>query len=181
MFSFGTRSRVACWKILCLSLFSLSLFPAHPSAAADPTDLIQSVIRQQMKAFNEDDYATARTFASEGLRQRFSKERFEKMVKSGYPQIAKSHLVSFGEILFSDDTQAAVATVHVTGKDRVTVIARYLMVLEGNAWKINGVMILEEIQPIRLSREVKFPLCPADSSICRSTRTIQTTSTTSSG
>lgn len=128
----------------------LILLTALSVAAAEPADLIQAVIRQQMKAFNEEDYATARTFASEGLRQRFSKERFEKMVKSGYPQIAKSHLVSFGEILFSDDNQAAVATVHVTGKDRITVIARYLMVLEGDAWKINGVMILEEIQPIGL-------------------------------
>lgn len=159
----------------------LLLFTTVPGTVTDPADLIQSVIQQQMNAFSHDDYATARTFASEGLRQRFSKERFEKMVKSGYPQIAKSHLVSFGEILFSDDNQAAVATVHVTGKDRVTVIARYLMVLEGDAWKINGVMILEEIQPIRLSREVKFSLCQADSSTCRSTRTIQTTSTTSSG
>ncbi|MDC4205109.1 MAG: DUF4864 domain-containing protein [Candidatus Manganitrophus sp.] len=141
-------------------LYSI-LFPAHTVAAPHPTDLIQSVIRQQMNAFNKDDYATARTFASAGLRQRFSKERFEMMVKSGYPQIAKSHLVSFEEILFSDDNQAAVATVHITGKDRVTVIARYLMVLEGDAWKINGVMILEEIQPIRLSREVKFPLPPS--------------------
>ncbi|MDC4224638.1 MAG: DUF4864 domain-containing protein [Candidatus Manganitrophus sp.] len=110
-------------------LYSI-LFPAHTVAAPHPTDLIQSVIRQQMNAFNKDDYATARTFASAGLRQRFSKERFEMMVKSGYPQIAKSHLVSFEEILFSDDNQAAVATVHITGKDRVTVIARYLMVLE---------------------------------------------------
>lgn len=123
--------------VLCLILLA-----AQSIAATDPADLIQSVVQRQMNAFNEDDYATARTFAAAGLRQRFSKERFEKMVKSGYPQIAKSHLVSFGEILFSDDNQAAVATVHVTGKDRVTVIARYLMVLEGDAWKINGVMIL---------------------------------------
>lgn len=129
----------------------LILIPARTDAAADPSDLVQSVIQQQMIAFNKDDYATAHTFASEGIRQRFSKERFERMVKSGYPQIAKSHLVSFGEILFSDDKQAAVVTVHVTGKDRVTVIARYLMVLEGDGWKINGVMILEEFQPIRFS------------------------------
>lgn len=131
-----------------LMVLCLVLFPMQSAAAADPANLIQSVIQQQMKTFNENDYVTAQSFASEGLRRRFSKERFEKMVKSGYPQIAKSHLVSFGEILFSDDRQSAVAAVHVTGKDRVTVIARYLMVLEEDAWKINGVMILEEIQPI---------------------------------
>ena len=124
------------------------IFSARPVAAADPADLIQSVIRQQMNAFNADDYPTARTFASESIRQRFSRERFEKMVKAGYPQIAKSHLVSFGEILFSEDKHAAAATVHVTGKDHVTVIARYLMVLEEAGWKIGGATIVEEFQPI---------------------------------
>lgn len=139
-------------------LFCFVLFPMQSATATDPIDLIQSVIQQQLKAFNADDYATAQTFASEGIRQRFSEERFEKMVRSGYPQIAKSHLISFGEILFSDDRQAAVATAHVTGKDRVTVIARYLMVLEGDGWKINGVMILEEFQPIRLSLREASPI-----------------------
>jgi hypothetical protein len=134
------------FMVICLTLFA-----AIPTSTLDSVDLIQSVIQQQMIAFNKDDYSTAHTFASEEIRQRFSKERFERMVKSGYPRIAKSHLVSFGEILFSADQQAAVATVHVTGKDRVTVIARYLMLLEGDAWKINGVMILEEFQPIRFS------------------------------
>lgn len=117
-------------------------------AASDPATLIQSVIRRQMLAFNQDDYPTAYTFASESIRRRFSKERFETMVKSGYPQIAKSHLVSFGEITLSGDKQAAVATVHVTGKDHVTVIARYQLLLEENGWKIGGVTIVEEFQPI---------------------------------
>jgi hypothetical protein len=129
-------------------LFCLILFAGRPVAAAVPSDLIQSVIQRQMKAFNENDYPTAYTFASESIRRRFSKERFETMVRSGYPQIAKSHLVSFGEIALSGDQQAALATVHVTGKDRVTVVAQYQMVLEGKEWKIGGVAILEEFQPI---------------------------------
>lgn len=132
-----------------LMVLCLILFHACPVvAAAEPADLIQSVVQRQMKAFNENDYPTAYTFASESIRRRFSKERFENMVKSGYPQIAKSHLVSFGEITLSGDKQAAVAIVHVTGKDRVTVIARYEMVLEEAGWKIGGVMILEESRPI---------------------------------
>lgn len=131
-----------------LVLFCLALFPAQSVTAADPADLIQTVIRQQMIAFNQDDYPAAYTFASESIRRRFSKERFETMVKSGYPQIAKSHLVSFGEITLSEDKQAAVARVHVTGKDHVTVIARYLLLLEENGWKIGGVTVVEEFQPI---------------------------------
>lgn len=133
-----------------ITLF-LILVSAHAVLAAEPADVIQSVIQQQMNAFNKEDYATAYTFASGSIRRRFSKERFEKMVRSGYPQIARSHLVSFGEVTFSEDKQAAVATVHVTGQDHITVLARYQMILEEAGWKIGGVMILEEFQPIRFS------------------------------
>ncbi len=150
MFPCGTRRMAARWRVLCLSLLFLSLFPARPAAAAEPADLIRSVIQQQMKAFNAEDYATAYTFASESIRRRFSKERFEQMVKSGYPQIAKSRQVSFGEITLSKEKQAALATVHVTGKDRVTVITRYQMALEEGKWKIGGVTILEEMKTIGL-------------------------------
>jgi hypothetical protein len=143
MVSSVSRKMMARLAALCLILCFV-----RPVSAAVPADLIQSVIRQQMAAFNQEDYATAFTFAAESIRERFSKERFETMVRSGYPQIAKSHLVSFGEITLSKDKQAALATVHVTGKDRVTVIAQYQLLLEGEAWKIGGVTILEQFQPI---------------------------------
>lgn len=138
--------RIVRWWMLLLLVF----FPIAPAGAAEPAGLIQSVIQRQMKAFNEDDYRAAYAFASGSIRRRFSTERFEKMVKSGYPQIAKSHLVSFGEITLTNDKQAAVAVVHVTGKDRVTVIAEYQMVLEEGEWKIGGVTILEEMKTIGL-------------------------------
>ena len=142
------KGPAARFLLLYLILSALHLVPVRSVAAVAPVDLIQSVIQQQMAAFNKEDYATAITFAAESIRERFTKERFETMVRSGYPQIAKSHLVSFGEITLSKDNQAALATVHVTGKDRVTVIAQYQMLLEGTAWKIGGVTILEQFQPI---------------------------------
>lgn len=129
-------------------LFLLLLFAAGPLFAVEPADLIRSVIQKQMKAFNDDDYPTAYTFAAESIRERFSKERFEAMVRTGYPQIAKSSRASFGEITLSKDRQAASASVRVTGRDHVTVVAQYQMLLEGGEWKIGGVMILEESRPI---------------------------------
>ena len=142
-----------------ICLLVLILFSLRPAAAAEPAELIQSVIQSQMKAFNDDDYPTAYTFAAESIRGRFSKERFEAMVRAGYPQIAKSSRISFGEVTLSKDRQAASASVRVTGKDHVTVVAQYQMLLEGGAWKIGGVMILEESRPIGVP--ISIPPGPA--------------------
>ncbi|HZR46465.1 MAG TPA: hypothetical protein VFA47_07165, partial [Candidatus Manganitrophaceae bacterium] len=50
----------------------------------------------------------------------------------------------------SENKRSATAIVRVTGRDHVTVVAQYQMLLEGGEWKIGGVMILEESRPIGL-------------------------------
>ncbi|MFQ5780033.1 MAG: DUF4864 domain-containing protein [Nitrospiria bacterium] len=78
----------------------------------------------------------------------FSRTEFETMVRTSYPQIAKSRKASFDEIALLNEGTRAVAIVRVTGMDRVTVIARYIITLEEETWKINGVIIIEQITPI---------------------------------
>jgi hypothetical protein len=75
-------------------------------------------------------------------------DEFKAMVQTGYPQIARSLRTSFGNIAFSEDGTHAVAYVDVTGVDHVTVQARYRMVLEDGAWKIDGVMLYDRTTPI---------------------------------
>lgn len=130
-------------------LFWLSLSVVAPLQSDTPAEGIKSVIREQMKAFNEEDYRAAYRFASRGIKERLSLERFEAMVRTGYPQIAKSRAAAFGEITLLEGGARAFAIVHVTGADHVTVKARYLMVLdEEGGWKIDGVVLLEEIRPV---------------------------------
>lgn len=126
----------------------LLIFTSDPAKAADSSiSHIKSVIQQQLKAFNEDDYDAAYQYASRHIQSVFSRTEFETMVRTGYPQIAKSRKKSFGEITLSDKSTRAIAIVRVTGVDRITVIAQYKTVLEEGTWKINGVMILEQITP----------------------------------
>jgi hypothetical protein len=75
-------------------------------------------------------------------------DEFEAMVRTGYPQIARSLRTSFGDITFSEDRMNAAARVEVTGADHVTVQARYRMVMEDGSWKIDGVMLYERTRPI---------------------------------
>lgn len=133
----------------CLIAFLFLIFSSFPAHANDASiNLIKSVIKQQLKAFNEDDYHAAYRFASKNIQTGFSLREFETMVRRGFPEIAKSLKVSFDEISMSEDGTQAIAIVYVTGKARTTVIAQYLMVLEDGNWKNNGVMNLKRITPI---------------------------------
>ncbi|MFQ5597521.1 MAG: DUF4864 domain-containing protein [Nitrospiria bacterium] len=112
---------------------------------------VQSLIREQLAAFNADDYPAAYRLASSRIQSVFSLASFEHMVQEGYPQIAKSRVASFEEIAFSENRQGATALVQVTGMDRTTVIAQYILILEKGHWKNNGVVILKTIMPVSRS------------------------------
>ena len=45
---------------------------------------------QQLEALRRDDYTAAYTFAAEAIREMFDLSAFERMVRSGYPEIARS-------------------------------------------------------------------------------------------
>jgi hypothetical protein len=131
-----------------LILFTVLIFGAGPALADDPSGLlIQEVIQQQLKAFNGDDYPAAYRHASKHIQDKFTLDEFRAMVRTGYPQIAKSLRAVFGEIRYSDDRLHATAHVDVTGTDLVTVRVRYRMVLEDD-WKIDGVILFDRTTPI---------------------------------
>jgi len=129
-------------------LLGFLLFTASPVFADDPSRLIQGVIQEQLKAFNADDYPAAYRYASKHIRAKFMLDEFEAMVRTGYPQIARSLRASFGDISLSEDKRHAVSRVEVTGADHVTVQAQYRMVLEDGGWKIDGVMLSDRTTPI---------------------------------
>jgi hypothetical protein len=134
---------------LPLTLLGLLIFTVSPVLADDPSGpLIQGVIHQQLKAFSADDYPAAYRHASKHVQDKFTLDEFKAMVRTGYPQIAKSIRAVFGEIRYSDDRLHATAQVDVTGTDLVTVRVRYRMVMEDGSWKIDGVILFDRTTPI---------------------------------
>jgi hypothetical protein len=132
-----------------ITLLGFLIFAVNPVLAEDPSSLnIQGVIQQQLKAFNADDYPAAYRYASKHIQTKFMLDEFKAMVRTGYPQIARSLRTSFGGITYSEDGTRAVAQVDVTGVDHVTVQAQYRMVMEDGAWKIDGVMLYDRTRPI---------------------------------
>jgi uncharacterized protein DUF4864 len=97
------------------------------------------VVMSQLDAFRRDDYDTAYTFASAMIRDLFDRARFETMVRTGYPEIARSAAA------FVAKSQAAPdGTLHlhlrIRGESGSAIEALYEMVREDGQWRINGVV-----------------------------------------
>ncbi|MFN3938337.1 MAG: DUF4864 domain-containing protein [Gemmobacter sp.] len=111
-------------------------------AVAPASDLaIERVIRDQMTAFQADDFETAFTYASPAIKGIFgTPERFGQMVRQGYPMVHRP-----AEVRFLDLREIA-------GRLWQRVIVRdaegrlhfldYQMIETENGWQINGVQIL---------------------------------------
>lgn len=102
-----------------------------------------AVIDAQLAAFREDDFSRAYGFAAGSIRGMFPPAAFEKMVRAGYPLIARSARAEYGIALDSGD-DAAIA-VRVTGADEKGTTAEYLYTLskENGVWKITGVSAIQ--------------------------------------
>ena len=111
----------------------------RPAKTAERQAAISS-IQAQLKAFGRDDYKTAVTYQSAGLRKNFpSAEAFRAMMVQTYPEFAHYKTVTFGPAQ-SDPTGTHVAILAtVTGQDGVKVRAVYLMVREAKIYRVEGV------------------------------------------
>jgi len=116
---------------LCVATAAIAQPEADPGAAAEP-------IMKQLEAFRRDDYDTAYTFASAEIRQLFDRPAFERMVKGGYPEIARSifALISRSELAPNGHVYVRV---RIRGANGNAIEATYDMVQENGSWRINGV------------------------------------------
>jgi len=131
------RSRhVIALGLVIVTLAGASGAPAQPAevekAATEP-------IMRQLEAFRRGDYDAAYVFASAEIKQMFDREAFERMVKDGYPEIARSAFALVSRTEVGPDGHVYVH-VRVKGANGVGIEALYEMVRERDAWRINSVM-----------------------------------------
>jgi hypothetical protein len=111
--------------------------PLHLSKEAVQQELVR-VIDSQLTDFRKGDYAGAYAFADSALQAQVSPAVFERMVKKGYPAIARSRSASFGVSL--DNGDQAVVTVGILSQSGHLLQYHYLMHHEQSGWKISGVV-----------------------------------------
>lgn len=122
-----------------MMLTALLTVPA--SVRADDTSAqIQSVIQNQLDAFQANDLETAFGFASPTIQQKFgSAETFGNMVRNGYPMVWRPARHQWQKLVQTDAGPVQV----VLFEDAYGRLheAGYLMQLIDGIWRINGVHV----------------------------------------
>ena len=95
------------------------------------------VIQSQLAAFRQEDYTTAYTFAAADFKAQIPLAAFERMVKTGFPQIARSRSAEYGIIM--DNGVDARVEVTIVGETGTRIHYQYILRHEHGAWKIGGV------------------------------------------
>ena len=125
--------------MLSFVLAGVTCMAGATAAQAPPDPEATDVIKRQLAAFRADDYRTAYSFASQAIQARFDPKAFEQMVKTGYPQIARSTHTWILEARLGPDGALRVL-LRIRGEDGTSIRALYEMVREKSGWRINGVV-----------------------------------------
>jgi hypothetical protein len=99
----------------------------------------RAAVLGQLDAFRRGDWDGAYGFASEEIRAVFDRERFEAMVRGGYPEIAEPAVARIDAVHRAPNGHVYVF-VRVRGASGRAVEAVYEMVHEAGRWKVNGVV-----------------------------------------
>ena len=127
--------------LLIAFAFTFAAALAAPAAAEDRDPAITDVIQSQIEAFLADDFETAFTFASPGIKRFFgTPDRFGMMVRQGYPMVWRP-----GEVQYLDQEPKGGAVhqkVLITDRKGIPHVLEYQMIPTPEGWQINGVEIL---------------------------------------
>ena len=112
---------------------------ASTEASAVATAQATDIVMQQLDAFRRGDFDAAYTFASAMIREMFDRAAFERMVRAGYPEIARSSAAHVtGSRTGPDATLYLI--VKIRGENGAAIEALYELVREEGSFRINGVV-----------------------------------------
>lgn len=113
--------------------------PGLPRAEAAES-AIRKVISDQISAFLADDFETAFTYASPGIRRMFrDPDRFGRMVREGYPMVWRPADVRFTTLERREDR--TVQSLMVIDERGALHVLDYDMVETERGWEIDGVRV----------------------------------------
>jgi hypothetical protein len=129
-------------RIVFAAVSMLAAASALAQAQPDPKEAVEPAMKQ-LEALRRDDYDVAYTFASASIQEMFDRTAFERMVKGGYPEIARSSSAHVVESRVGPDGHVYLR-VKIRGADGNNIEAVYDLVWEGGRFRINGVVAKPE-------------------------------------
>lgn len=108
---------------------------------AVPPGTLYKVVREQVRAFREDDFASAYRQVSASFQERFNIESFSELARTEYPALLRAERVEFGAVRF--EGRHALVPVYFFLPDGDVVPCVYILVNEDAAWKIDAARVLK--------------------------------------
>jgi hypothetical protein len=104
-----------------------------------PGDLY-AVVERQLGDFRGGDFPRAYEYASREIQTRYSEEQFATLVQAEYPGMTRVCRAEYGKV----QTRGRHATIQVylIGEDGEIMPCIYMMVREGDAWRIDGARLM---------------------------------------
>lgn len=120
-------------------LASLFLMASMATAQAqERLPEVEQTIQNQLDAFLVDDFETAFTYASPNIKQLFgSSERFQEMVKNGFPMVWRP-----AEVTYLEQRQKGpfrIQNVLIRDANGVPHLLEYTLLETDQGWQIDGV------------------------------------------
>jgi len=140
-------------KITLLTFFfaicgTAAVVTAYLQARADadvkPADLY-AVVDRQLGDFRHGDFSRAYEYASTGIQERYSVEQYAAMVQADYPRMTRVNRAEYGSVQTSG--RHATMEVYLIGDDGAVMPCVYLLVREGEAWRIDGARLMQPWPP----------------------------------
>ena len=117
---------------------SLHAAPLHLSKKGVSAP-VRQVVDAQLAALRADDYAAAYALASAQIQQQFTARLFERMIKRGYPALAR-HARAEPGLVHDDGAGRAEVVISVYDSQDRQMDFRYRLVQQNDEWRINGVV-----------------------------------------
>ncbi|HEX4085193.1 MAG TPA: DUF4864 domain-containing protein [Chthoniobacteraceae bacterium] len=124
----GTAAIVTAW------------FQARADANVKPT-VLYAVVQHQLGELRGGNFSSAYQDASYEIQRRFSVDQFAAMVQEQYPGMLHVSRAQYGPV----ETRGSHATIEVylIGLDGEVMPCVYMMVHEGDGWRIDGARLLQ--------------------------------------
>lgn len=108
---------------------------------AVPPGTLYEVVREQVRAFRDDDFTSAYRQVSASFQERFSIESFSELARTEYPALLRAGRVEFGAVRF--EGRYALVPVYFFLADGDVIPCVYILVNEDATWKIDAARVLK--------------------------------------
>lgn len=118
----------------------LSLTLALPRPVWAEPEAVKQVIRDQIAAFQVDDFATAFGYATDKIQGLFgTPQNFGQMVQRGYPMVWRPTALTF--LTTKDHPGGVVQSIEVQDRKGRRYVLDYLVLDTDAGWRIDGVFL----------------------------------------